>query len=187
MDETDLVIPIDDETELRLPIEEDAQEVWDAIVANMDRFEAYMDWLSQVKSLEDELAFIRTRRVELAEGRAVQFFVWHRGVFAGSIGTVFVDRNNDRAEIGYFVVREAEGTGLAYRSVSALIDHLFEVEGMHRVSVRIMPENQRSIALARRLGFGFEGIQRESYKVRGEHRDLEVHSILASEWRAREG
>ena len=67
----DLVIPIDDVTELRPPEEGDAEEVWDAIVANSDRFEPFMDWLTTVKSVEDELRFIRDRRVELADGRAV--------------------------------------------------------------------------------------------------------------------
>jgi RimJ/RimL family protein N-acetyltransferase len=133
--------------------------------------------------VEDELEFIRGRQVELKAGTAVQFFIWRRDRFVGSIGTVFINRFHDHAEIGYFVTREVEGTGLAYKAVSALIDRLVDVEGMHRISVRIVSENERSLNLARRLGFTPEGIQREAFKLRGEYRDIGTHSLLAREWK----
>lgn len=181
-----LAIRLDDETELRLPREEDAQEVFDLVHKDRDRFEPYMEWIFHVTKLEHEQEFIRTRLAQHAVGSAIQFFVWHKGRIAGSIGTVVIDRENDAAEIGYMVFREFEGTGLAYRSVQALIGHLIEVEGMHRIVAKIMPENERSVRLVQRLCFTYEGIQRETYKLRRSYRDLGVHSILADEWRGRE-
>jgi ribosomal-protein-alanine N-acetyltransferase len=96
---------------------------------------------------------------------------------------VVIDRENGAAEIGYMIFREHEGTGLAYRSVVALITHLVEVEGIHRIVAKVMPANTRSSDLVRRLGFTYEGVQRETYKLQGRYEDLGVHSILADEWR----
>ncbi|MCK4971173.1 MAG: GNAT family N-acetyltransferase, partial [Thermoplasmata archaeon] len=76
--------------------------------------------------------------------------------------------------------------GLAHLSVMALITHLVEVEGIHRIVAKIMPANTRSNDLVRRLGFTYEGIQRETYKLQGRYEDLGVHSMLAEEWRGRE-
>ena len=183
-----MTIRVDEETELRLPREEDAALVYGVIMANMDRFEPFMGWIRNVKTVEDELEFIHGRLAEVGQGRAVQFFAWRGDSFVGSIGTVVMDRNNGVAEIGYLVTREVEGTGLAYKAVGAFVDHLFATEGMHRVYARIMPENRRSRALIERLGFTHEGIERESYKLNDAHHDLMVYSILAQEWRApREG
>jgi ribosomal-protein-serine acetyltransferase len=179
----DLTIRLDDDTELRLPREEDAREVFDLIDRERDRFEPWMEWVHTFHTVEHELEFIRTRLAQQAVGSAIQFFVWHKGRIAGSIGTVVIDRENEAAEIGYMIFREHEGTGLAYRSVVALITHLIEVEGIHRIVAKVMPANTRSIDLVRRLGFTYEGVQRETYKLKGRYEDLGVHSILADEWR----
>lgn len=179
----DLTIRLDVDTELRLPREEDAQVVFDLIDRERDRFEPWMEWVHSFHTVEHEMEFIRTRLAQHAVGSAIQFFVWHQGRIAGSTGTVVIDRENEAAEIGYMVFREFEGTGLAYRSVQALIRHLIEVEGIHRIVAKVMPANTRSNDLIRRLGFTYEGIQRETYKLRGRYEDLEIHSILADEWR----
>jgi ribosomal-protein-serine acetyltransferase len=176
-----LTIDLDDDIQLRLPREEDAQEVFDLIQRDRDRFEPYMEWIFHVTEVEHELEFIRTRLAQFAVGSAIQLFIWKGGRIAGSIGTVVIDRENDAAEVGYMVFREHEGTGLAFRSVQALIGHLFEAEGMHRIVVKVMPSNARSNALARRMGFAFEGVQREAYKRRGRFEDLNVYSLLSTE------
>ncbi len=178
----DLTIRLDEDTELRLPRDEDAEEMFDLIDRDRDRFEPYMEWIYHVTELEHEQEFIRTRLAQFAVGSAIQFFAWHKGRIAGSIGTVVIDRENDAAEIGYMVFREHEGTGLAHRSVRALIGHLFEVESIHRIVAKVMPANTRSINLARRLGFTFEGIQRETYKLRDRYEDLGLYSLIATEW-----
>jgi ribosomal-protein-serine acetyltransferase len=178
----DLTIRLDEDTELRLPRDEDAKEVFDLIDRERDRFEPYMEWIIHVTELEHEQEFIRTRLAQFAVGSAIQFFVWHKGRIAGSIGTVVIDRENDAAEIGYLFFREFEGTGLAYRSVRALIGHLVEVEGIHRIVAKVMPANTRSNNLVRRLGFTFEGVQREAYKLRGGYEDLGLYSLIATEW-----
>ncbi|NOQ54651.1 MAG: hypothetical protein GQ558_08615, partial [Thermoplasmata archaeon] len=41
----DLTIRLDDDTELRLPREGDAQEVFDLIDRERDRFEPWMEWV----------------------------------------------------------------------------------------------------------------------------------------------
>jgi len=108
--------------------------------------------------------------------------VVHRGRIVGATGTVVLDRANEVAEVGYFITSTHQGRGLMTRAVGAFIDHLFREEGMHRVYVRLITTNQRSRALARRLGLRFEGVHREEYKLRGQHHDVEVHSMLRREW-----
>ncbi len=56
---------------------------------------------------------------------------------------------------------------------------------MNRVQLRISPGNERSVAIAQRLGFVFEGVSRQSWLVNGQFLDMAVYSVLASEWRSR--
>jgi ribosomal-protein-serine acetyltransferase len=181
----DLSIPVDDETQLLLQRERDAEEYLALIDGDRDRLRTFMEWVDQVSRLEDELAFLADRELEYQRGRGLPTSVWHRGHIVGAVGTVSMDRVNDSAEVGYFVVGDHEGKGLMSRAVSAFVDHLFREEGMNRVSARIMTSNARSRALVERLGFQLEGVHREEYKLRGVHRDLAVYSLLRSEWEDR--
>jgi len=42
----------------------------------------------------------------------------------------------------------------------------------------------RSIAIPQRLGFVYEGIQRQAQLLNGQFHDFAVYSMLASEWAA---
>ncbi|WP_165801243.1 GNAT family N-acetyltransferase, partial [Microbacterium testaceum] len=69
--------------------------------------------------------------------------------------------------------------------VGALIDTAFTVYGLRRVTARIDAENQRSWALAERLGMRREAHFVENAKFKGRWSDLLVCAVLAREWRAR--
>ena len=144
-----------------------------------------MEWVDGTNSLEDERAFLAAREAEHALGNGLSFGVWHGGRVVGAVGTVMMDRVNETAEVGYFVGGEHEGRGLMTRAVDAFIDHLFREEGMNRVSARVVIDNRRSRALLERLGFTLEGVHRQEYRLRGEHLDMAVYSILRSEWETR--
>jgi ribosomal-protein-serine acetyltransferase len=182
---SDLRIRIDDDTELRLYREEDAEEFLALINDNRGHLGTFMHWVDAVNRIEDELAFLSARVKEYQTGRGMSFAVVQGGHIVGAIGTVMMDRVNEVVELGYFVAEEHQGKGLMTLAVGAFIDHLFREEGMNRVCARIMPENEKSRALVERLGLTIEGVHREEYNLRGEHRDLVIHSILRSEWEAR--
>jgi RimJ/RimL family protein N-acetyltransferase len=63
-----------------------------------------------------------------------------------------------------------------------MIDWALRVRGMHRVEWRCAPGNTRSSAVARRLGMTREGVLRQAFPLRGERHDVEVWSLLATEW-----
>jgi len=69
--------------------------------------------------------------------------------------------------------------------VAAVLDHGFGALGIDRVSLHTEPANERSRALARRLGFVEEGVLRQGLAFPGERRDEVVYGLLASEWGAR--
>lgn len=75
-----------------------------------------------------------------------------------------------------------EGRGLITRALTALIGHAFGPLKLHRVVLRIDADNERSRAVARRLGFSEEGRQRQAIFVGGRWRDDVQYSLLADEW-----
>ena len=64
----------------------------------------------------------------------------------------------------------------------ALIDHCFENLGLHRIEIKCAKENFKSAAVAERLHFRKEGVQRQAELVNGHYFDLNMYSLLQQEW-----
>lgn len=59
-------------------------------------------------------------------------------------------------EIGWVVYEVAEGKGIAFEAATAARAHAYDVWKMPALSSNIIPGNERSVALATRLGATFE-------------------------------
>jgi len=68
------------------------------------------------------------------------------------------------------------------QAVRQAIAYGFNDVGLHRLEANIQPDNVRSIALVRRLGFRLEGFSPRYLKIDGEWRDHERWAILADEF-----
>lgn len=101
---------------------------------------------------------------------------------------VFLKWNGRTAQIGYTFNPAARGIGYATEAVEALLAHLFEDRGVHRVEAVLHPGNVASARLLERTGFRFEAHTRSDYWVGGEVTDSWHYALLRSEyddWRHR--
>ncbi|HEY1352372.1 MAG TPA: GNAT family N-acetyltransferase [Ktedonobacteraceae bacterium] len=87
-------------------------------------------------------------------------FLKASGQFLGSVG--FEPRNWESRffEIGYWLCQQAQGHGYVTEAVRLLTVYLFRQLDAQRVEIRCDVRNQRSAAVARRLGFQQEGCLR---------------------------
>lgn len=88
-------------------------------------------------------------------------------------------------EIGYWLRTAAAGRGYATEAVAALARTCFEELGAARVEVLCDPRNERSAAVARRVGFVHEGTLRQRILgVDGRPRDSHVFALTPADWAA---
>ena len=95
----------------------------------------------------------------------------------GSVGAR-LDRENARAEIGYWVVREARGRGVASKAVVLLGRWLFEALDLARLQIHTETENLASQRVAERAGFTREGLLRSYELMEGRPIDVVMFSAL---------
>jgi RimJ/RimL family protein N-acetyltransferase len=89
----------------------------------------------------------------------------------------------DALEIGYWFRRDATGQGLATEMAAAGMKIAFEFDKVKRLDLMCSPENERSAAMARRLGFVFEGRLRDRQLAPHHKRgDLLCFTLLSSEY-----
>jgi [ribosomal protein S5]-alanine N-acetyltransferase len=85
-------------------------------------------------------------------------------------------------QLGYAGFASHAGRGLMTAGLAAVITDAFASLGLHRLEANIQPDNSRSIALVRRLGFGREGLSPRYLMIDGDWRDHERWAILAENW-----
>ncbi|WP_062269801.1 GNAT family N-acetyltransferase [Endozoicomonas arenosclerae] len=73
--------------------------------------------------------------------------------------------------LGYSVAENYQGKGYMKEVVSAGINHMFDEVGLHRIMANYIPDNHRSAALLRKLGFEEEGRARSYLKIAGKWQD----------------
>jgi ribosomal-protein-serine acetyltransferase len=179
-----LTHPLTDGAELR------ALEPWHAeeFVAHVARARAHLlPWLAWQEIADDPdaaLGYLRDYADRRARDEGALYGIWVDGVLSG--GTLFrvFDTRAKVCEAGVWLAPEAVGRGLVTRAVRHMVDWAVGARGMERVEWRTVAGNERSLAVARRLGMTRDGVLRSAAVLNGVRHDVEVWSLLAPEWRA---
>lgn len=82
--------------------------------------------------------------------------------------------------LGFRMDRALQGRGLMRAALAPAIQAMFVRHQLHRIMASHQPENLRSAAVLRSLGFGIEGYSRDFMKVNGEWKDNVLLSLIAT-------
>ncbi|UGY91737.1 GNAT family N-acetyltransferase [Streptomyces gobiensis] len=108
-----------------------------------------------------------------------------QGALTGSMGLVRLAQlrtAEHQAELGYWTAKEHRGKGYTAEAGRAVVDWAFTQLGVERLEWCAQVGNEGSRAVALRVGFVMEGIQRSRIVHRGTRRDAWVASVLPSDW-----
>ncbi|MGP3992063.1 GNAT family N-acetyltransferase [Streptomyces sp. 3N207] len=109
----------------------------------------------------------------------------HHGELAGSMGLVRLAqlRTTERqAELGFWTARGHRRKGYTAEAGRAVVEWAFTSLGVERLEWIAQVENEGSRAVAQRLGFVEEGVQRARIVHRGTRRDARIAALLPSDW-----
>ncbi|SDZ45348.1 Protein N-acetyltransferase, RimJ/RimL family [Jannaschia faecimaris] len=113
---------------------------------------------------------------------------WMITVAGELIGTVRLHSHvvaDRRAQIAIGLLdSERLGQGLGTEALRLVIDHGFDGLGLHRLSLRVLADNNRAIRCYTKLGFVEEGRERQSARVPGGWQDDLIMGLLADDWTA---
>ena len=113
-------------------------------------------------------------------GTAYRFFLFPKsletarevGGILGSVSLTQVERGPFQCgRLGFSIDQACEGHGLMREAVAAVADYALGELGLHRLEANHQPQNLRSAALLRRLGFDVQGYARDYLFLNGAWRD----------------
>jgi RimJ/RimL family protein N-acetyltransferase len=182
-----LAYPLDGTAEMRALEPWNAQEFAAYIARNREHLAPWLPWATALTDVDGTRDWLQRYADNQAQDGGRIYGIWLDGQLAG--GTLFrtFEPRFGTAEIGVWISPEASGRGLITRAARRMIEWAIGERGMHRVEWRCVPTNERSIAAAKRLGMTLDGVLRGAFPHLGVQHDVQVWSLLASEYDAAHG
>lgn len=170
---------------LRCYERDDVERVHREVLKNIEPLRPWMPWIEhEPMSLDERASLLRRFRGRFDVGEDFIYGIFEPTGTRLLGGCGLHPRVGPRSlEIGYWIVRDRWGEGLATEVAAALTRVGFERMGAHRMEIRVSPKNKRSLAIPRKLGYREEGLLRRVLPMGGGVRDdLTIFGMLQSEW-----
>lgn len=177
-----MILRIDDSTVLKRLEESDTAYIFTAIDNQREFLGKWLPFVALTKDISVTAKFVDSVINAPEDRPEYTFTIWKNGVFAGLIGLKTIDNQNKRTEIGYWLSEEFQKQGIMTRAVSALCEFAFGQLGLNRIQIKCAVGNIPSKNIPQRLGFKFEGIERDGELLDDGYTDIEVYSKLKSEF-----
>ena len=181
----DFRLAIDDRTEIRLAHEADADEVFAVVERNWQNLRYWLPRLPGAPTLDDTVDYLRDGERDMNEQTGFHALVVAGSAIIGGMRMKPIDWDNRWTVISFWLDRKHWGRGIATKAVRAFTEYAFEGLELHRVEIRTPAGNERSEALAQRLGFKLEGTLREVIQTKGRFVDNRIYAMLREEWEAK--
>jgi RimJ/RimL family protein N-acetyltransferase len=142
----------------------------------------YQSWESYT---EEQAREVIEKQKNLEPGLPGQWFTFalemkETGTLIGHVALKMLE--DQQAEIGFTLAREAHGKGLAFEAAARVLDYVFTELKLHRVIAITDCENERSFTLLARLGMRREGHFIQNIWFKGKWGSEYSYAILRDEW-----
>ena len=109
--------------------------------------------------------------------------VFYEEKLIGSVSIEYFDTTHKWCEIGWGLNPKYQKQGFAYEATKSLINYIFSMLNMNRISIAIWEGNESSRRLAEKLGFVQESIERKARIKNGKFVDLYCYELLKEKWK----
>ena len=100
----------------------------------------------------------------------------------GTAGLHRINRDHHFCSIGYEIDKPYWNRGLSTEIVKALTNYGFQTSKLHRIEAELISENLASARVLQKNGYRYEATRRQYLRKRRAFHDIDVYSILRSEW-----
>ena len=106
------------------------------------------------------------------------------GQIIGTIGFMWIQRENASAEVGYSLARAFWNQGVMTEALQELIRYGFHSLNLNRIEAQHETENPASGAVMRKCGMRHEGTLRQRLLNKGKFVDVELYAILRRDFQS---
>lgn len=162
-------------------------EVWhaDEFAAHMDRAREHIrPWVGAsfvTDSVDAARSTLQKYAASAADDGGRLFGIWADGLLVGGVMFVTFSAASGQCEIGCWLEPAGEGRGLVTAASRLLVDYALRERGLNRAEWRCRADNDRSAAVARRLGMTLDGTLRGAWLNGGRFHDKQVWALVRAD------
>jgi [ribosomal protein S5]-alanine N-acetyltransferase len=133
-----------------------------------------------VTNHEEALAHIKMIQDKIENNEGINWAITLKpnNKLLGIIGHYRIKWEHYRSEIGYMLLPEAHGKGIATEAIKLIVDYGFEKMNMHSLEAIIDPDNLGSAKVLEKNGFIKEAHFKENEFYNGKFIDSVIYSLL---------
>lgn len=175
-------IQLSEEITLKSSSPDQANALYHAIQSNKSYLGKFLPWVKHVNSVSDSTTYLQKSQENCEQGSELSYNIFKNNTLIGRIGLHQIDKINNNASIGYWLIESCQGQGIITTACIALLNIGFKELNFQRVEILTATSNTKSAAIPLRLGFVHEGILRQVERHDQQYFDLNIFSILKNEW-----
>ncbi|MET3697019.1 ribosomal-protein-serine acetyltransferase [Bacillus oleivorans] len=171
-------IDVDENLKLKLLLKQDSIKFFELIKKNDQHLVTFMPRIKENNSVEDSEKVIDLFLNQLLQNNGFRTGIFYKDILIGIIGPKYIDWQNRKTEIMYWVDKEYLGRGIATKCTLKVLDIVFNYYGLNKAMLKISVENKASIKIAEKCGFVLEGISKEDELLDDGYTDVLNYSIF---------
>lgn len=157
----------------------DASALYEAARESLTELEPWMPWAHSHYSLDETRIWLKNQVAAFQDHKAFEFaIISDEGRYLGGCGLNQLDRENQRANLGYWVRSSAANRGVATAAVLLVRDWGFLNTGLVRLEIVIAASNIPSQRVAEKAGAVREGMLRSRLLLHGAVHDAVIFSFV---------
>ena len=137
------------------PTKKNALMLLNIIEQNRDYFMNWQGHFGELKTIDDVIAYLTKRANQIETNQGMCFYIYHNYNIIGRIR--FFNIQNNGCEIGYWLIRSANGNGFMSEALQALETELFKF-GFNKITLDIDNGNKQLENLAKRNKYKLEKV-----------------------------
>lgn len=151
-------------------------------LSNSEVTEFYDVHFSTIEETEEQMLWYQNLK---KEGTGIWWGIYDKenNQFCGAGGFNGLDKNHQKAEIGLWLLKEYWGKGILKEVMPQLFELGFKNLNLNRIEGYVVSKNQKCKSALEKINFQFEGTMRECEIKNGEKINVDLYSILKSEWK----
>ena len=177
-----MTLTVNQDIRLDLLNEKHAVGMFQLIDSNREHLREWMMFIDGIDSIDSVYGFIEESKNYYSKGLEHAFVIFYKGEMVGRIGLNKIDGRNKIGEINYWLSEKYQGKGIVVLSCQRLIDYAFDELQLNRLEIKCGANNQRSIAIPKKLNFIREGIIRQSKRLYNDWLDVKLFSLLKDDY-----
>jgi RimJ/RimL family protein N-acetyltransferase len=157
----------------------DVSALFEAVRESFEALSPWMPWCHSQYALSEADEWVEKQIAAFNEGAEYHFAIVAEGNrLVGACGLNGISRENQLANLGYWVRTSCAGAGIATQATRLLVAWAFENTSLNRLEILVAVRNRPSLRVAAKAGAVWEGVLRGRLRLHDAPQDAVLFSIM---------